>query len=76
MYKNEDEDKYSPIICYKGNTQINGYKATDLVDLCDGFLEARTFGIVSWSASSWTHVITSLLFTHILQLMFTQKSML
>lgn len=41
LYKNEDEDKYSPIICYKGNTQINGYKATDLVDLCDGFLEAR-----------------------------------
>ena len=41
LYKNEDENKYSPIICYKGNTQINGYKATDLVDLCDGFLEAR-----------------------------------
>lgn len=21
LYKNEDENKYSPIICYKGNTQ-------------------------------------------------------
>lgn len=41
LYRNEDENKYIPIICYKGNTKINGYKATDLVDLCDGFLEAR-----------------------------------
>ena len=41
LYKDEGNDKYEPVICYKGNTQINGYKATDLVDLCDGFLEAR-----------------------------------
>lgn len=41
LYKDKEEDHYKPIICYKGNTKINGYKATDLVDLCDGFLEAR-----------------------------------
>lgn len=41
LYKDKEGDHYKPIICYKGNTKINGYKATDLVDLCDGFLEAR-----------------------------------
>ena len=41
LYKDATDEKYKPIICYKGNTQINGYNATDLVDLCDGFLEAR-----------------------------------
>lgn len=41
LYKDKDDNHYTPIICYRGNKKINGYKATDLVDLCDGFLEAR-----------------------------------
>lgn len=30
-----------PIVCYDGNTKINGYKAEALADICDVFLEAR-----------------------------------
>lgn len=41
LYKDKEDNHYNPIICYKGNKKIHGYKATDLVDLCDGFLEAR-----------------------------------
>lgn len=32
---------FEPIDCYKGNTRINGFEATILVDICDAFLEAR-----------------------------------
>lgn len=32
---------FEPIICYEGNNKINGYEATVLADICEGFLEAR-----------------------------------
>jgi len=41
IFKDKNQDHINPIICYKGNTKINGYEATLLVDICDGFLEAR-----------------------------------
>lgn len=34
-------DRFDPIICYKGEQKINGYEATTLVDLCKIFLAAR-----------------------------------
>lgn len=41
IFKGKAEDHFDPIICYKGDTKINGYEATVLADICDGFLEAR-----------------------------------
>ncbi len=32
---------FDPIICYKGDQKINGYEATILADICEGFLDAR-----------------------------------
>lgn len=32
---------FTPIICFNGQTKINGYEATLLADLCDIMLEAR-----------------------------------
>ncbi len=32
---------FDPIVCYDGDSKINGYEATVLVDICDAFLEAR-----------------------------------
>ncbi|MEB3885962.1 P63C domain-containing protein [Lyngbya sp. CCY1209] len=43
LYKGKSEDHFKPIVCYKGKTKINGYEATVLIDLCDGFLEARKY---------------------------------
>jgi hypothetical protein len=43
IYRNKSEDHYSPIICYKGETKINGYEATVLIDICDAFMEARKY---------------------------------
>jgi hypothetical protein len=41
IYKGKDAGHFEPIICYKGDAKINGYEATVLADICDGFLEAR-----------------------------------
>jgi len=41
IYKGKKVGHFDPIICYKGDAKINGYEATTLVDICDGFLEAR-----------------------------------
>jgi hypothetical protein len=41
IYKGFSEDHFNPIICYKGQSKINGYEATVLADICDGFLQAR-----------------------------------
>lgn len=41
IFNNKEVDHYKPVDCYKGNAKINGYEATLLADICDGFLEAR-----------------------------------
>lgn len=41
IFKGKEVDHFEPIECYKGKSKINGYEATILVDICDGFLEAR-----------------------------------
>jgi hypothetical protein len=41
IYKDKSEDYFNPIVCFKGNSRINGYEATMLADICDAFLEAR-----------------------------------
>ena len=41
IYGEKEEGHYSPLICYKGDSKINGYKAEVLVDICDAFLQAR-----------------------------------
>ncbi len=41
IYKDKDLGHFEPIICYKGDQKINGYEATILADICDGFLDAR-----------------------------------
>ncbi|MEO7048978.1 MAG: P63C domain-containing protein [Ferruginibacter sp.] len=41
LYKDKEVGHFDPLICYKGDTKINGYEATVLADICDGFLEAR-----------------------------------
>ena len=41
IFKGKDVDHFKPIVCYKGDTKINGFEATILSDICDGFLEAR-----------------------------------
>ena len=41
IFNNKELGHFEPIICYKGKQKINGYEATTLVDICDGFLQAR-----------------------------------
>jgi len=41
IYNDKGQDHFKPIKCFRGETQINGYEATILADICDGFLEAR-----------------------------------
>lgn len=41
IYKDREGVHFEPIDCYKGNTKINGFEATILIDICDSFLEAR-----------------------------------
>lgn len=41
IYKGKGADHFSPIVCHKGDAKVNGYEATILADICDGFLEAR-----------------------------------
>jgi hypothetical protein len=41
IYKDKPLDHFKPLICYKGDSKINGYEATVLVDICDGILQAR-----------------------------------
>lgn len=41
IFKDKSPVHFEPLICYDGNKKINGYEATVLVDICDGFLEAR-----------------------------------
>ena len=41
IYKDREGGHFEPIDCYKGNSRINGFEATILVDICDAFLEAR-----------------------------------
>jgi hypothetical protein len=41
IYKDKEVDHFNPIICYKGDSKINGYEATVLADICEAFLEAR-----------------------------------
>jgi len=41
IYSDKEPGHFEPIICYKGSAKINGFEATVLADICDGFLEAR-----------------------------------
>lgn len=41
IYKDKRQDHFEPILCYKGESKINGYEATTLIDICDAFLQAR-----------------------------------
>ena len=41
IYKDKSVDHFEPLICLDGSKKINGYEATTLVDICDGFLQAR-----------------------------------
>src|SRR5947199_7023566 len=41
IYKGKKGGHFDPIICYKGKTEIHGYEATVLADICDSMLEAR-----------------------------------
>jgi len=41
IYKDKKAAHFEPLICYKGESKINGYEATILLDICDGFLDAR-----------------------------------
>lgn len=41
IFKDKTSDHFTPLICYDGDKQINGYEAVVMVDICDGFLEAR-----------------------------------
>lgn len=41
IFRDKNQDHFNPIECYKGNQKINGYEATVLADICDGFLKAR-----------------------------------
>ncbi len=41
IFKDKPMDHFSPLVCYMGGKKINGYEATILIDICDGFLEAR-----------------------------------
>ncbi len=42
IFRNVEQGHFAPINCEtKGGLKVNGYEATTLVDICDGFLEAR-----------------------------------
>lgn len=41
IFKDKEPGHFEPLICYDGGTQINGYEAVVLIDICDGILEAR-----------------------------------
>lgn len=41
IYKEKEPGHFEPIICYKGESKINGYEATILADICESFLDAR-----------------------------------
>ena len=41
IYKDRQVDHFEPLICYKGESKINGYEATVLADIRDAILEAR-----------------------------------
>lgn len=41
IFKGKEAGHFEPLVCYDGGTQINGYEAVVLIDICDGFLEAR-----------------------------------
>jgi len=41
IFNGKEQDHFDPIVCYKGDQKINGYEAHILIDLCDGFLQAR-----------------------------------
>lgn len=41
IYKDKPLDHFEPIECFVGTQKINGFEATVLADICDGFLEAR-----------------------------------
>ena len=41
IFKDKTPGHFEPIVCYDGGTQINGYEAVVLIDICDGILEAR-----------------------------------
>lgn len=41
IYKDKDYDHFNPILCFRGDKRINGYEATVLADICEGFLDAR-----------------------------------
>lgn len=43
IYNNKPPGHFAPIVCYDGDSKINGYEATVLVDICDAFLEARKY---------------------------------
>lgn len=44
IFNDKDPAHFKPIICYKGNQQINGYEATVLTDICEAILAARRDG--------------------------------
>lgn len=41
IYRDKSIGHFEPLECYDGNSKINGYEASVLVDICDGILEAR-----------------------------------
>ena len=41
IYKDKEDGHFDPIICYDGSMKINGYEAGILIDICEGFLDAR-----------------------------------
>lgn len=41
IFKDKEPDHFEPLVCFSGGQKINGYEASVLIDLCDGFLEAR-----------------------------------
>ncbi len=41
IFKGKEVDHFEPLICHNGSQKINGFEATTLIDICDGFLQAR-----------------------------------
>lgn len=41
IFRDKSMDHFAPMVCYLGEKKIHGYEATILIDICDGFLEAR-----------------------------------
>ena len=41
IFKDKTSDHFTPLVCYDGDKQINGYEAIVMIDICEGFLEAR-----------------------------------